>query len=212
MNRLKQLREELGFNQSDIAEKIGITPQAYGLYENEKRDIGTQTLLKLSDIFNVDIEYILGKTNIRKKVDRNINLNIRDNIVFIPVYGSIKAGIPNFAEQEIIGTLPVDMSMLPTKEQEEIFFLKVDGESMNTIAPNGSFVLLKKQNNAENGDIVVALVNGYDATLKKYKKISDNIIMLQPLSNTDEFEDIIVDLEKTDFKILGVKIAIFKID
>ena len=58
------------------------------------------------------------------------------------------------------------------KDDQELFFLKVDGESMNNIVDNGSYVLIRKQEYAENGDIIVALVNNDDeATLKRYKII-----------------------------------------
>ena len=65
MNRLKLLREGKGLLQTDLAKFLGITASAYGFYENEKRDIPTEVLKKLSDFFNVSIDYLLGKSDIR---------------------------------------------------------------------------------------------------------------------------------------------------
>lgn len=65
MNRLKKLREEKGLLQSDIAKIIKTTPQAVGLYENEKRDMSPKVILQLSEYFNVTSDYLLGKTDIR---------------------------------------------------------------------------------------------------------------------------------------------------
>lgn len=65
MNRLKELRLERGLLQSDIAKIINKGERTVGFYESEERDMGTETLAKLSEFFNVSIDYLLGKTDIR---------------------------------------------------------------------------------------------------------------------------------------------------
>lgn len=65
MNRLRELRIEKGLLQSDIAKIINKSERTVGFYETGERDMGTETLSKLSDFFNVSIDYILGKTDIR---------------------------------------------------------------------------------------------------------------------------------------------------
>ena len=65
MNRLKLLREEKKLNQNEVGKYLGITGQAYGLYENEKRTINNETLIKLADYFEVSTDYLLGKSDIR---------------------------------------------------------------------------------------------------------------------------------------------------
>lgn len=71
MNRLKILRDEKGLNQVDIGKILGITGQAYGLYENEKRSINNETLLILSEFYNCSIDYLLGKSDIRNPEEIN---------------------------------------------------------------------------------------------------------------------------------------------
>ena len=76
MNRLKLLREEKQLTQSDIAKTLNITIAAYSYYENEKRDMTPDTILKLADYFEVSIDYLLGKTDIRnpgKQIDDVLN-------------------------------------------------------------------------------------------------------------------------------------------
>lgn len=76
LNRLKELRLEKGLLQSDIAKKINKSDRAVGLYERGERDMGTDTLAILSDFFNVSIDYLLGKTDIRnpsKQIDNVLN-------------------------------------------------------------------------------------------------------------------------------------------
>ena len=74
MNRLKFLREEKGLYQADIAKLLNVSITAITYYENEKRDIPTDVLKKLSDFYNVSIDFILGKTDIRNlKQENSIN-------------------------------------------------------------------------------------------------------------------------------------------
>lgn len=69
MNRLKQLRLERGLLQSDIAKIIKKSERTVGFYETGERDMNTETLSTLADFFNVSIDYLLGKTNIRNIED-----------------------------------------------------------------------------------------------------------------------------------------------
>ena len=70
MNRLKSLREERGLFQSDIAKVLGISVAAVGFYENEKRDMSPDTILKLAEYFNVTTDYLLGKTDVRQPISQ----------------------------------------------------------------------------------------------------------------------------------------------
>lgn len=69
MNRLKQLRLERGLLQSDIAKVIKKSERIVGFYETGERDMNTETLSILADFFNVSIDYLLGKTDIRNLED-----------------------------------------------------------------------------------------------------------------------------------------------
>lgn len=76
MNRLRELRLEKGLLQSDIAKIINKGERTVGFYETEERDMGTETLSILADFFNVSIDYLLGKTDIRnssKQIDDILN-------------------------------------------------------------------------------------------------------------------------------------------
>lgn len=73
MNRIKQLRTEKGLLQSDVAKYIDKSERIVGFYENGKRDPNTDTLIKLSELFNVSVDYILGKSDIRNFDEINID-------------------------------------------------------------------------------------------------------------------------------------------
>lgn len=127
-----------------------------------------------------------------------------------PVYGQISAGQPNWAEECIEGRIPIDPVMFGIDNPEECFFLRVNGESMNKVVKNNGFALIHKQDTAENGDIVAVLVNGYDATLKKFTKQGD-LVILEPLSNDTSFTTQVYN-EKTDIRILGKYIGKFEMN
>lgn len=118
-----------------------------------------------------------------------------------PVYGQISAGQPNWVEECIEGRIPIDPNLMNIINPEEHFFLRVNGESMNKIIKNGAFALIHKQDTVENGEIAVVLVNGYDATLKKFTK-QDELIILEPQSTDESFKTQVYD-KNTTIQILG---------
>ena len=118
-----------------------------------------------------------------------------------PVYGQISAGQPNWAEECIEGRLPIDPDLMGIVNPEEHFFLRVNGESMNNVVKNGAFALIHKQDMVEDGEIAVVLVNGYDATLKRFTKKGD-VVVLEPDSTDSSFKTQIYD-KTTSIKILG---------
>lgn len=208
MNRLKLLREEKKLTQSDISKILNITTAAYSYYENEKRDMTPDTILKLSEYFDVSTDYLLGKSNIRNNTS---NIDDSDKKFYMcPVYGQISAGQPNWAEECIEGRLPIDPDFMGIVNPEEHFFLRVNGESMNKVVRNGAFALIHKQDYVENGEIAVVLVNGYDATLKKFTKQGD-LVILEPESDDDSFKTQVYD-KNTSIKILGKYIGKMEIN
>lgn len=192
MNKLKDLRIKNGKTQKELANFLGISDVAYYYYESEKRDMSPDIILKLANYFNVSTDYLLGKDE-----------NIKENRMYYmcPVYGQISAGQPNWVEECIEGRLPLDPNLMGIVNPEEHFFLRVNGESMNKIIRNGAFALIHKQDMVEDGEIAVVLVNGYDATLKKFTRQGDMII-LEPESTDDSFKTQVYD-KTTPIKILG---------
>lgn len=137
-------------------------------------------------------------------------LNEKFRIYKCPVYGNISAGQPNWAEECLEGYLPIDPNLMNIINPEECFFLRVNGESMNKVVRNGAYALIRKQDIVENGEIAAVLVNGYDATLKKFTQHND-VIVLEPMSNDASFQTQIYD-KNTEIKILGKYIGKFEIN
>lgn len=199
MNRLRFLRTENGESLEKIAKYLNVTIQTISNYETEKRDMTPDTILKLAEYYNVSTDFLLGKSD-----KRNNTSDIDDydkKFYMCPVYGQISAGQPNWAEECIEGRLPLDPDLMGIVNPEEHFFLRVNGESMNKVVRNGAFALIHKQDIVDDGEIAVVLVNGYDATLKKFTRQGDMII-LEPQSNDDNFKTQVYD-KNTPIKILG---------
>ncbi len=132
-------------------------------------------------------------------IDDDFNLARRE-IVNVPIVGTVAAGEPVFSEQNIEGYMPILPEDMPSGEA---FMLKVRGESMiNAGIYNGDRVLVRKQDTADNGDIVVALIDD-SATVKTFYK-EDGYFRLQP--ENDTMQPIIVD----DVAILGKVTGLFR--
>lgn len=134
----------------------------------------------------------------------NISNPLQDkNIVYLPLLGSIAAGKPIFAEENIEEFIPVS-SQIMGKAQGQ-FLLKVKGDSMSgEHIVDGDTLIVKIQNTAENGDIVVALVDN-EAVVKRFYKREDGVVELR--SANPLYEPIIV---KDNLQIQGKVIAIYR--
>ena len=133
-------------------------------------------------------------------IDDNFNLTRRE-VVNVPLIGQVAAGEPILAEENIENYFPVPAEFMPN---EQSFMLKVKGESMINVGIfDGDSILVKEQNTARNGDIVVALIDD-SSTVKTFYK-EDGHIRLQP--ENDTMDPIIVD----DCQILGKVFGVFRI-
>ncbi len=192
-------REILEYLKSQILEK-GYPPAV--------REICDAVGLKSTSSVHAHLESLEKKGYIRKDatkpraieiLDEDFNLNRRE-MVNVPIIGNVAAGLPILAEQNIEEYFPIPVDYMPN---EKTFMLRVKGESMiNAGILNGDTVLVRQQNTAKNGDMIVALVED-SATVKTFYK-EDGHIRLQP--ENDNMDPIIVD----DCSILGKVFGVFR--
>lgn len=125
----------------------------------------------------------------------------------IPVLGDIACGLPLLAEQNIEEYVDLPESWVGTGQ---FFALHANGESMKNIGiNNGDIVIIRQQNTAEIGQVVVALVDDNTATLKRYYPSPENqIVELRP--ENDDFETQVVDLKERSFAIQGIAVKVLK--
>ena len=120
-----------------------------------------------------------------------------------PILGTIPAGYPVLAFDDILGYADI-----PYSDEENYFFLRVKGNSMEPLINSGDTVLIRKQNFAENGQVVVARVNGDEATLKRYKSQGETVLLIP---ENQEYNPYVVsrkDFEAGYASIIGVVVEL----
>lgn len=147
-----------------------------------------------------------GYVNKQKNKARGISLiqEISDT-VSIPIVGSVACGQPLMAIENIEGYVQTDICFIKG-EPSAFFYLIASGDSMNLLGiEDGDLVLIRSQSHAENGDIVVALIDD-KATIKVFKK-GDTYIKLEPRSSNLAHHPIIL---RQNFSIQGVVVRVIK--
>ena len=180
--RIKELREQHHLTQDELAKKLGISKSTIGMYETNKRQPDTETKEAIADLFNVDMDYLYGRSDIKNKSAQIIEL--ASTGVKIPVLGYVRAGYPIYAEENIIDYEEISNAMAA---KGEFFGLRICGNSMEPRMFENDVVIVRKQPDIESGEVAVVLVNGSDGTVKKIIK-SDNGIMLVPLNSNCSYE------------------------
>lgn len=172
--RLKELRERAGLSQDALASELNKSKSLISMYESGKRIPPYETQELIADFFNVGLDYLMGRENVYLTLNTSKPQRI-------PVLGSVPAGIPLEAIEDIVDYEDIPESMA---RNGEFFGLRVNGESMVPVFNDGDTVIIQKQDSADTGDYVVAMINGGEATLKKLKRFDEGIILIP---NNPEF-------------------------
>lgn len=183
--RLKEARERNKITLEEAGKKVDVHKSTVLRWENgETEKIKLPILETLADYYNVNPAWLAG---FDVSMERNLNAykvdELGNSVIPIPILGTVKAGYDYLAQENWIGTIDVETSLVGNGK--DYFALKVHGNSMSPALIEDDIVVIKKQNDFENGDIVVAIINGDEATIKKGKK-SDSSILLQPLNTAYE--------------------------
>lgn len=207
MNRRKEREDRiLAFMKSEISEK-GYPPTV--------REICAALDIKSTSTVHKDLDALVAEGRLIKDSSKPRALKIvedeqssgksddRVDVVDVPVVGRIAAGAPILAEENIDDSIPVPARYLG---RGTYFMLTVHGESMVEAGiMDGDYVLVEQTETADNGDIVVAMLNGFEseATLKRFYK-EDGHVRLQPENST--MSPIIVN----DCTVLGKAKGVFR--
>ena len=200
---------KISAKQQEILEYIKSQLLAKG-YPPSVREISEAVHLKSTSSVHSHLEALEKNGYIRRDatkpraieiIDDNFNL-VRREVVNVPIVGTVAAGQPLLAVEKIEGYFPIPAEFMPN---EQSFMLKVKGESMvNSGIFDGDQVLVRKQSTAEDGDIVVALIDD-GATVKTFHK-EKGYYRLQP--ENDAMDPIIV---QGELQILGKVFGVFRL-
>ncbi len=199
--RLKELRLQSNKKQSEIATYLGITSQAYGNYEGERRQPTPEMLQKLADYFGVSVDYLLGREE-APKLDVFKFPNVRPIVKRkVPLLGKIACGKPIFIEEEHEFVTMADL------ELDFDFCLIAHGDSMIDARINdGDLVFIRKQSAVNNGEIAAVRI-GDEATLKRvYYYPEKQKLVLNPANPA--YEPLMyIGEELVDIEIMGKAVA-----
>jgi repressor LexA len=203
--RMKDLRKQRNITLDDLAIALNTTKATLSRYENDLRTPNIDFIRLISDYFKVQVDYLLGRSDV-KNSDLLSSAYIPKRTVQLPVLGVVRAGEPIFAEQNILGYYSIDAKLVPSGE---CFYLRVIGDSMNqSNIVNGQLVIIRRQDEVENGEIALILVEEEEATIKKFYK-TDTIATLMPHSSNPDHQPKTINLKNDRVKIIGKVVGTF---
>lgn len=187
--RIKKIRNKIGMSQVDFADKINVSKQTLYKYENNIiTNIPSDKIEAAAQLGNVTPSYLMGWEPIS---DEEIGDVFYENMqkplpkkhgVLIKVLGRVAAGIPIEAVEDVIDNEEISETLAKTGD---FFALQIHGDSMEPRMCEGDVVIVRQQDDAESGDIVIAMINGDDATCKRLRKYRDGIELI---SNNPSYE------------------------
>ena len=162
---IQRLMEKHGKDRNDICRDLGFKYTTFTDWINGNTYPRIDKIELMANYFNVSkSELVEAYTDSRQS-----------QTVIIPVLGRVADGIPLTAAEYIIDTEEISQAMAA---DGEYFGLQVKGDSMEPRIKNGDVVIVRKQSDADDGDLVIALVNGDDAVVKRLKKYKDGIALI----------------------------------
>lgn len=163
---IKELRLRNDMTQEELAKYLGTTKQTIYKYENNiVTNIPSDNIMKLAKLFNVSPLVIMG---IDEKQSNWSFVHYR-----LPVLTTVAAGKPIFAEEDIIEWIDYDKD-----PGDHIRACRIDGTSMIPRIQDGDIVIFDRDLGWEDGDVVIATVNGDHATCKRIKRYADGIALI----------------------------------
>ena len=198
---LKNLRTSRGITQGELATMLDVSRSTVGMYETGGREPDFETMEAIADIFNVDMDYLMGRTQVERKHPispprKEIPPGFQPlpEMMQVPLIGTIACGTPILAEQNIKSYIGV-----PAAWRAD-FALECHGDSMSPTICDGDVVCIRSQPEVEQGQIAAVRI-GEEATLKHcyyqngvVQLIADNPAVCPPMVYTgQQLEEIEVD-------------------
>ncbi len=193
---IRYLRIKNGFSQDDIAEKLGYKSYTtIQKWESGVSEPPIKKLKELSELFKTDMNEIANTDMTSVSLSPSTR-----HAITIKVLGRVSAGIPIEAVENVIDTEEITEEMAKTGT---FFGLQIRGDSMEPRIYDGDVVIVRQQDDAESGDIVIALVNGDDAVCKRLSKYAGGISLISLNSKYDPLIFTDKDIQNKPVRIIG---------
>ena len=199
MNRIKEVLEIKGIKQTWLATKLNKSYNMVNSYVQNRRQPSLEMLFEIANLLQVEAKELLDASPYLSKESSS------SDTVEIPLIGSVACGLPIYAEENIEAKISISKTLV--KNVSDYFLLRASGDSMNKKGiTSGDLLLIKQQQVANHGDLVVALIDD-DATVKEFIDNGDTIV-LKPHSTNSKHQPIIL---TTDFRIQGIVEKVIKL-
>lgn len=195
--RIQKRMEQLGLKQTDLVERTGISKGALSSYLSGRYVPKQTNTYLIAEALNVDEAWLMGAD---VPMERKNKTSSKEKGIEINVLGSVAAGIPIEAIEDIIDTEEISEKLAKTGK---FFGLRIKGDSMSPDICNGDVVIVRQQDDAESGDIVIAMVNGDEATCKRLRKYKDGIELIPKNPSYDTLEFSKTEIIKKPVHIIG---------
>ena len=173
--RLSLALSNLNMKPQELADKSGVSKASISQYVNGSHAPSNISSGKMASVLKVNPLWLMGFDVSMAENDVNERKSLSHTGVIIPVLGRVAAGIPITAAEYVIDTEEISQAMA---SDGEYFGLQIKGDSMEPKISNGDVVIVRKQSDADDGDLVIALVNGNDAVCKRLRKYATGIALL----------------------------------
>lgn len=187
-DNIRYLRLKQGLSQDTLADKLGYKSYTtIQKWESGVSEPPVKKLRELATIFNIDMDDMASK-DLEAEEHSSSPVSSKHGVT-VKVLGRVAAGIPINAVTEIIDTEEISEDLARTGD---FFALQIKGDSMEPRICDGDVVIVRQQEDADSGDIVIAMVNGYDATCKRLVKYATSLALVslnnkyEPMMFTEE--------------------------
>lgn len=167
---IKSRRIELNMTQSDLASKMGYADKSMiAKIEKGLIDLPQTKIIAFANALDIAPGILMGLDGTSNKATKSSNSTV------IKIFGHVAAGIPIDAIEDVIDEEEIPDELARTGE---FFGLRIKGDSMEPDIHDGDTVIIRRQDDAESDEIVIALVNGNDGVCKRLKKYADSIALV----------------------------------
>lgn len=199
---LKSLRQKKNLTQTQLADALEVSRSSISLYELDLREPDLKFLQRVSNYFEVSVDDLLDEHPESCSNQDGARADQNPDLLLIPLVGKVPAGSPTIPVEDIEEYLPVPGSF--AGRNQIVFALKIKGDSMiDTGINDGDIVLVRKQEVAENGQTVIARINGEEVTCKRFYALN-NKVSLEPANSKYRA------LEPQQVEIIGVVFKVIK--
>lgn len=196
--RLQLAINNANMSAQELSNRSGVAKASISQYVNGSHKPSNISSGKLAPILDVNPLWLMG-FDVPMNGTTTTTLHPHKGVV-INVLGRVAAGIPIEAITDIIDTEEISQDLAKTGE---FFGLQIHGDSMEPRMYEGDVVIVRQQDDAESGDIVIAMVNGYDATCKRLMKYAGGISLISLNSKYDPMMFTNQEIEEKPVRIIG---------